>query len=246
MPKWKDIIGKTYGELTVIDHAPNRPRKDREGQFFKMWLCECVCGKRVEVETQNLKRNPSCGCKKREKISRAHKGNKYHLLRKTIAPPPSNRRHGHTAGGKTTPEFRAWTGMQTRCNNPCEGDAACYAGVTVCERWTGKEGFQNFLADMGPRPSPKHSIDRIEGAKGYGPVNCRWATKKEQSQNRKNVIWLTHNGKTQCAADWAKELGLGKDTVRVRYRKGLPVERILSPERVPHKDRQWKRRKETA
>jgi hypothetical protein len=220
--------------MTVIDHAPNRPRKDRPNQFFKMWLCRCECGQTREIESGNLKRNPSCGCKRGEKIAAAN--SMRHPPRKPKAV-KERASHGCAGRGRETPEFRAWSKMHQRCNSPRGSDVTYYAGVKVCERWDGPQGFPNFLADMGKRPSPQHSIDREDGTKGYEPTNCRWATKKEQSQNRRNVIWLTHNGKTQCVADWAAELNLSPQTIRDRQHKGWPIERVLSPDRVPYKGR---------
>lgn len=86
-----------------------------------------------------------------------------------------------------TPEHRVWRGMQERCYNARRQDWPDYGGrgITVCDRW--RDSFETFLADMGPRPSPKHSVDRIDNAKGYEPGNCRWATATEQARNRRNV-----------------------------------------------------------
>lgn len=94
--------------------------------------------------------------------------------------PSKNRRHGLCE----TPEYNSWTSMRERCNNTRRPAYQWYGakGITYCERW---EKFENFLADMGPRPSPSHSLDRIDTKGNYEPSNCRWATKLEQSQNRR-------------------------------------------------------------
>lgn len=95
------------------------------------------------------------------------------------------RKHGHASGGCLTPTFRSWSAMHTRCYNPRYDDYPSYGGrgITVCTRWSGKDGFQNFLADMGERPNGT-SIDRFPDNDGnYEPGNCRWATRSQQMRN---------------------------------------------------------------
>jgi hypothetical protein len=93
--------------------------------------------------------------------------------------------HGYTVGGNS-PTYRCWSAMLTRCTNPNFPGFQRYGaqGITVCERW---RSFDAFLEDMGERPSPGHSIDRIDGARGYEPGNCRWADHREQCRNRKTT-----------------------------------------------------------
>jgi hypothetical protein len=99
-------------------------------------------------------------------------------------------------------EYRTWVGMKARCYKPSSAAYYKYGarGITVCERW---QTFENFLADMGPKPTPKHTLDRIDGSKGYSPDNCRWASHTEQQRNLKNNVYLEYNGKSMIAADWA-------------------------------------------
>jgi len=90
-------------------------------------------------------------------------------------------------------------------------------GIIVCQRWV--ESFEAFLTDMGPRPSPKHSIDRFPDKNGnYEPGNCRWATQAEQSRNTRRNVNVTFDGRTMCLTDWAKELGVSGSCLRYRIR----------------------------
>ncbi len=97
-------------------------------------------------------------------------------------------------------------------------------GITICDRW---QSFASFLADMGPRPSPAHTIDRLDNALGYQPGNCRWATAKEQGQNRRDNIAVTHDGRTQTVELWAEETGITKAALYHRIERGWLVERAL-------------------
>jgi hypothetical protein len=117
--------------------------------------------------------------------------------------------------------------MIRRCTNPQDRQWAYYGGrgITVAPRWL---ALENFLADMGPRPSPRHSIDRIDNARGYEPGNVRWTTAAVQTRNTRRTILLTFNGTTQCLADWAQSLGVSPMCLWYRVRAGWDVERILT------------------
>lgn len=113
-----------------------------------------------------------------------------------------NIKHGHAQVGKTSPEYRAWTGMLKRTTNPNDKAFPNYGGrgITINDDW--KVSFISFLADVGPRPSPAHTIDRIDNNKGYFAANVRWATKKEQSRNRR-LRPLTIDGVTRLLCEWS-------------------------------------------
>lgn len=134
-------------------------------------------------------------------------------------------KHGHNRRGETTATYRTWNAMLQRCTNPRHEKFSQYggAGVTVCPRW---HEFAAFVADMGERPDGM-TIDRIVGARGYEPGNCRWATPKQQQRNISFNVNIEFDGKIQCLAAWAEEVGISKDTLGYRIRKGWPVQKAL-------------------
>lgn len=155
-----DLTGQTFGRWMVASYAGN-----------KGWICRCECGTEKRVNADNLKagKSRSCGCLSVE-VSRA-----------------AFTKHGNAQAQKVTPEYRAWQGMKDRCLNPKSERYADYGGrgITVWAGWV--SDFAYFLACVGPRPSSRHSLDRIEVNAGYEPGNVRWATDVEQNRNRRNV-----------------------------------------------------------
>ena len=127
----------------------------------------------------------------------------------------ANERHRMT----NSVEYRTWSRFIDRCTNAKNNSYPRYgaAGIGVCDEW--RQSFRAFFAHIGPRPSPLHSIDRIDGTKGYKPGNVRWATKKEQGENRKTSRLLTINGETHCLSEWARRYGIHRDTVQRRMDK---------------------------
>lgn len=128
-----------------------------------------------------------------------------------------------------TPEHRAWAAMKTRCLNPKCRSFKNYGkrGITVCERWL--HSFSQFLADMGPRPSKNHSIDRIDNDGPYSPENCRWATMLTQNNNKRNTPMITFEGITKPLTHWAKKYGLNLDALRDRlFTQNWDVRRALT------------------
>ena len=118
--------------------------------------------------------------------------------------------------------------MRNRCNgelNP-KNEAWRGRGIRVCERW---ESFENFLADMGERPTIKHSLDRIDNDGNYEPGNCRWATRKEQALNRRSTDWIDYKGETLCLLDWARRTGIPARVIWSRiYEFGWPLEQAFT------------------
>ena len=166
MSRQVDITNQVFGRLKVL----NRSGLDRWGRV--LWKCRCSCGELVSsVRSDHLRngRTKSCGCLNSELIGK----------RKTI--------HSDTSRGRQTVEYTSWLGMQQRCGNPNRKFYKSYGGrgIEVCKRWL--HSFPNFLADMGRKPSPEYSIDRIDNDGNYEPSNCQWATKSHQARNRRRV-----------------------------------------------------------
>lgn len=127
----------------------------------------------------------------------------------------SYQKHGMTH----TPTYSAWKKMKQRCK-----EEPSYQGM-LCDEW--ENDFLSFYNDIGEKPGKEYSIDRIDNDKGYQPGNVRWATKKQQQNNRNNTIFLTYQGETLPLTEWCEKLNLNPHTVRVRYLRGLPIEKVL-------------------
>lgn len=127
---------------------------------------------------------------------------------------------------KKSTEYNSWRGMIDRCLNEDNKDYPRYGkrGITVCSRWN---SFENFLSDMGRKPHPHLSLDRINNEGNYCPENCRWTDATTQSNNRRSSVKLTWKGKTLSLAEWSRVVGIGTTTLYYRYAKGLSTELIL-------------------
>ena len=135
--------------------------------------------------------------------------------------PSGKTKHGHCRYGAETATYNSWHSMLKRCNRPEHWNYARYGGrgITVCDRW---KTFENFLADMGERPSGK-TLDRQDNALGYSPGNCRWSTHKEQHRNKRSNRLVSWNGKTLTIAEWTETLGLSRGLLRQRLNRGWSV-----------------------
>lgn len=129
-----------------------------------------------------------------------------------------------------TPEYHAWEGMKTRC---AAGEESIHysrykaRGIKVCERWA--NSFIAFYEDVGPRPSPLHSIDRIDNNGNYEPANVRWATRTVQQRNTRATSFVTIDGVTRSVREWDDIAGLRAGTVKTRLQRDWPKERLLQP-----------------
>jgi hypothetical protein len=197
-------VGTEFGWWRVdSDLVSRNPRKV---------VCVCRCGMRKPVMLHSLcdGSTKSCGC-----------------LRKVNT---HSIKHGQSSKG-TTPEYTAWKSMKTRCS-PTRGRSSPQTyrdyyerGIRVCERWA--KSFEAFLEDMGPRPGPGYSLDRIDNNGNYEPGNCRWATATEQQNNSRHNHLLTLNGVTRTICAWAKEIGMSRQGLRLRL-KTMSVEEALT------------------
>ena len=207
MAKLKDISGKRYGNLVVLEHWESISN----GKTHK-WLCRCDCGETKTVDSNNLKsgRTVSCGCINRKIASETRKRYKTH-------------------GSSFTPEYRTWLGMKTRCHNENDPNYVYYGarGIKVCSSW--KDSFENFYEDMGERPSDNHSIDRIDVNGDYEPGNCRWATASEQRRNTRKTRYVTHGGEKYALKDLTDQLDVKYDLVLQRLNAGWELEDCFKP-----------------
>lgn len=220
MPAPLDLVGQRFGRLVVVALSD-----DRRGG--RRWHCRCDCGVEKTIVTCALRNGHvnSCGCLRRERATT----------------------HGQTKAraGQATREYQTWQALIRRCVDPKNVEFARYGGrgITVCARW--RASFDAFIADMGPRPSSRHSIDRRDNDHGYscgkcgdcasrGEVaNCRWATKPEQNRNSSLAVMIEYDGQRLCITDWAATIGITPQSLGARLKRGWPLERAMTEGGAP-------------
>lgn len=220
--------GCRQSEKAIAGHARRRKFAINPGDVFgrltvigaveggvKWWDCRCECGALKTVRRDHLAtgRVVSCGCYRKSGPMRTH-------------------------GMSRSTEYGCWHDMKDRCTNPNSSAYKDYGerGICVCPEWV--DSFETFYRNMGPRPSPKHSIDRINVNGNYELGNTKWATHLEQAQNTRRSRHLTAFGRTQSLAMWSRETAICDETIRERLKRGWPVEDALSvtPDlRKPHR-----------
>lgn len=185
MVKPLDITGERYGRLVAIKRIESKNRRTQ-------WRFRCDCGSVADIGLEAVRAGAtrSCGC----------------LLRETTR----NRslKHGHSVGYTHSPEWCAWLSAKQRCFNPNDHKYSDYGarGITMHPAWT--NDFAAFFAEVGPKPSARHSLDRIDVNGDYAPGNVRWATPKEQSRNRRSNVYVTYKGTKMTLAEFAERVGV--------------------------------------
>lgn len=167
------------------------------------WRCICACGKEVLCISGNLVQgvSRSCGCINTERVTK----------------------HGL----HTTPEYQAWADMKTRCTCATNKSFRNYGGrgISYCPSW---EEFSVFITDMGVRPSPQHTLDRIDNNKGYSANNCRWVVMKTQQRNKRSNVFALFNGEEKCISTIAEDNNVSYGALLKRIKKGESVESAVN------------------
>lgn len=200
-----ELIGQRFGRLVVIGQAPSAHGNTR-------WICKCDCGNNTVTTGVRLVRGHtrSCGCINSEIVIARNKS---------------------LADGKYRNDriYRIYYGMRTRCYNTGDVGYSHYGarGITVCDEWLNDFfSFQKWAYENGYRDDL--TIDRIDVNGNYEPGNCRWADIETQANNRRESVLLTLNGKTQTAAQWGRELGISREVIYGRLKKGWSAEESLT------------------
>lgn len=210
-----DMTGRRFNRLTVIKRVQNLPNTK-----VTRWLCECDCGKFVEVNRNNLlhKKCQSCGCFALD----GKLGNKY--------------RETHDMSRSRL--YNIWQGMKQRCKGQGAGAKYYYGkGIKYCIEWELFENFKTWALSNGY--NDELTIDRIDCNGNYDPNNCRWTTVKEQNRNKTCTTYITLNGITKSMGEWSEILKIPMSTMVNRRNKGLSVDKILSTKFLCHKKKRW-------
>ena len=194
-----DFVGKQFGRLSVVERRPYNACKNGN-----IWKCICECGNAVHTNSWSLKsgETKSCGCWSRNIGD-------------------CKRRHGSW----NTDEYKTFMRMNSRCNNPNTRQYHRYGGRGIRLMYS---SFEDFIADVGPKPTKKHSIDRINNDGHYEPGNCRWALPQQQANNTSRNKFITYNGQTKTVSDWARSLGLTFAAIDSRLRDDWSIEETLT------------------
>ena len=186
-----DRTGLQYGKLTAIEYLGKT-----QGSSKNKWRCKCECGNVTDVTTSNLStgHTTSCGCTAIQKAKE-----------RRIYPK------------EYTKEYQTWRSMKQRALNPKGKNQQWYSDIPICQEWV--DSFDAFLNDMGTKPTPQHTIERVDNSKGYEPSNCIWALPKVQANNRKTNRIITFDGVTQTLQQWADQTGIAYTTIAARIDK---------------------------
>ncbi|MEO8641870.1 hypothetical protein [Pseudomonas sp.] len=201
-------VGDIFHRLTVL-----AVRAEFKGGCYRH-LCRCECGNEKMIGASNLElgKSKSCGCLSRETTSK----------------------RATTHGMSKRDEYQVWNRMWNRCTNPKIERYPQYGGrgISVCDEW---KSFESFYADMGDKPSPSHSIGRIDNNGNYCKANCRWETAKEQGANTSRSIFIEIDGVRLSVPEWADKLGMNQDVIRQRVHAGVSPGKLLAKENLKEK-----------
>ena len=199
------IIGRKFNKLTVVASVQN------DNGIYNRFQCLCDCGNTTVVRKWDL-----IGSAAARPIKSC--GKCYNHIGRIS--------HGAMLGGKPSTTYRSWMNMKQRCLNPKNRNYSKYGGrgITVWDRWI--NSFENFLADMGRRPDAT-SLDRIDNTKGYSPTNCRWATTKEQSRNKRSNRLVECNGQKKTVVEWSEIASINQRTLTKRLNKGWEPQKAI-------------------
>jgi len=205
----QNLTGSRFSRLTVLGDCGRTTKNET------IWRCLCDCGTQRDVRGSHLKSKnvQSCGCLARELTS----------IRMKFGAPLAT-----THGGRHKPEYMVWRNMRVRCSSPNDAAYPRYGGrgISVAAEW---DDFAVFFRDMGPRPSPTHTLDRIDNDGPYCAANCRWATKRQQAENRRTTINTVVDGEMMCLKALARKNGLPYRQVHMRVtRLEWSIERTIS------------------
>jgi hypothetical protein len=199
-----DLTGQRFDRLVVLRRGPRRATSTAA-----VWICRCDCGREHAVIGSALTHGStkSCGCLKQDAYVVG-----------------TNRTHGGTG----TVEYNAWENAKRRCYDPKATNYERYGGrgITMFLAWL--NNFAAFLAYLGPKPSPRHTLDRIDSNGNYEPGNVRWALPKQQNNNLRSNQRLVLGGQSRTLAEWSEVQGLPRSTLVMRLRRGWSVVRALN------------------
>ncbi len=197
--KFKDIEGVPFGRLTPLGIV------ERDSHPRLYWLCRCVCGNFIKVAGDSLTtgNTSSCGCLRVEMTSERFT----------------------THNMSYSPEYKSFAQAKSRCQNPNDGSYFRYGDRGIKFRF---ESFDEFLTEVGRRPTPKHTIDRIDNDGHYEKGNVEWATRKEQARHRRTSHSITFNGETHVLAYWAEKLNIRQSAIIKRLKMGWTLEAALT------------------
>lgn len=217
-----DISGQRFGRLVAIEHAGRVVNKN--GFRTTLWRCKCDCGNESVVRYPLLVsgNTRSCGCLERENKERIVRLSQETNLKSASVDFYNGNLDNH-------PLRLIWKSMLTRCNNSHAKSYTHYGarGIKVCERWQrDNNGFENFVNDMGERPTPEHTLDRIDYNGDYCPENCRWATPAEQANNKTDNVYIKVGGKQITAKQFCKMLGLNYWVAIKQIQRGYDINLI--------------------